>query len=654
MEKREYMFIFIIGIIAFSIYFIVAQQVGVNIGHFYINFISPLNSTYSFYVNEPYRLVLNVTSNRNVTLWNFTHIWNNTILNNSENFNPPIQFLGRRGANKIIVSAKDNYNNTYNSSISFTLNIINRAPIISGLNNNIYVCENKWLSEWAIPNSIFQITEPDLDIISYYLVPSDPFYIGFLGEINETTGSYEIFSGILNKSDAGGVNSGGKNYTEIVFVSDGENVESKEINITVIEVNNPPLISNIGAKTVWTRGANSSFNYIVRATDVENGDENSGNLFFNVSFIGQNLFTIDSSNGVINFTANESYKGVHNITVCVRDLGILYPHPNITLCGQDGSSIVSCINFSLTVTDENRRPEFLFWNPENFSITNYSDSDFIFNISVYDADGTIPDVYWYVDDEFKYFDLGIETGLNHSFFYNFGCGIGGRHNVTAVITDGELNNSLTWNVTLIFVDCPSYPSGGGGGFSTKVSCVEKWGCKEWSDCKNLKKALDSNDNIFGLFLKIKERCNLFNWNEDNCGYQTRTCKDVNKCGTNFSRPGFVRECFYSVNPTCFDGIKNCHNGSCEILTDCGGPCKPCPTCSDKIRNQGEMGVDCGGPCSPCLEKESAKERFNYIKIALPSFFILIVLLMIIIFILVSEYFKKKRRLVEINKPKKRF
>jgi hypothetical protein len=51
--------------------------------------------------------------------------------------------------------------------------------------------------------------------------------------------------------------------------------------------------------------------------------------------------------------------------------------------------------------------------------------------------------------------------------------------------------------------------------------------------------------------------------------------------------------------TCYDGIRNCHDGSCESGIDCGGPCKDCPTCFDEIQNQGEEGIDCGGPCDPC-------------------------------------------------------
>ncbi len=52
--------------------------------------------------------------------------------------------------------------------------------------------------------------------------------------------------------------------------------------------------------------------------------------------------------------------------------------------------------------------------------------------------------------------------------------------------------------------------------------------------------------------------------------------------------------------TCFDGLKNCHDNACEEEVDCGGPCEPCPSCTDNIQNQGENGVDCGGPCKPCI------------------------------------------------------
>lgn len=59
-------------------------------------------------------------------------------------------------------------------------------------------------------------------------------------------------------------------------------------------------------------------------------------------------------------------------------------------------------------------------------------------------------------------------------------------------------------------------------------------------------------------------------------------------------------------PTCYDGIKNCHDDACEEDVDCGGPCDPCPTCTDGIQNQGEEAVDCGGPCKPCPTTTTTK------------------------------------------------
>jgi hypothetical protein len=151
---------------------------------------------------------------------------------------------------------------------------------------------------------------------------------------------------------------------------------------------------------------------------------------------------------------------------------------------------------------------------------------------------------------------------------------------------------------------PAIPAGGGGGGGTNFTakmpvCEEDWICSDWGPC------LPS-------------------------GYQTRTCRDKNECGTNNKMPETTRECIY--NPTCRDKIKN----QGETGIDCGGPCPPCPSCTDRIlnqkeektaqmmsadtnelsdcggpfcpvcprcddntQNQGETGIDCGGPCGSC-------------------------------------------------------
>ncbi|MCK4491423.1 MAG: hypothetical protein KAU03_02285, partial [Candidatus Altiarchaeales archaeon] len=74
----------------------------------------------------------------------------------------------------------------------------------------------------------------------------------------------------------------------------------------------------------------------------------------------------------------------------------------------------------------------------------------------------------------------------------------------------------------------------------------------------------------------------------------------------------------STKATCYDGLKNCHDGACEEDIDCGGPCEPCPSCTDGIQNQGETEIDCGGPCTPCQEKILALKEDVTINIQIPD------------------------------------
>lgn len=59
---------------------------------------------------------------------------------------------------------------------------------------------------------------------------------------------------------------------------------------------------------------------------------------------------------------------------------------------------------------------------------------------------------------------------------------------------------------------------------------------------------------------------------------------------------------------CDDGLPNGFedNAAVDCINppgfppDCGGPCEPCPTCTDLIMNQAEIGIDCGGSgCPAC-------------------------------------------------------
>lgn len=598
---------------------------------------SPQNITYYFGIGENYSINLSVHSDRNITSYSFSlkGLKHDIYEYDKVPFIPNISFVAARWSNNLIVYGTDSSGNNYSSSVVFYVFVNNSAPIIENI-SDAYICEGSNFSY------IFNASDADEDVLEYSInpmYPLTPFYMRYLNATNTTLFSYEIFSGLLNKNEAGGVNSGSMLYIENVFVNDLNYSDSRQMDITVLEINNAPVISNIGVHTVWSHGENSTFYYSVKANDSEDGDQDSGNFIFNLSFIGDALFNISQA-GVINFSANSSNIGVHNITVLVTDRGIENPHQNISLCGQDGGPITSIKQFSLTVTDENRPPNITSYYPVNLARAVSGDDILTFNISTYDPDGTIPDIYWYVGDSLKSYKSDMSSD---EFSYIFGCGVSGDFIIKAEITDGELNDSIAWNISVSNAACP-IPSatgggGGGGGQAKKVFCQEKWGCGEWSQCRNLKEDYDKKMIDFITRDILKERCALFNWSDSICGYQERVCNDINKCKTNLTKPGYLRECFYTIFPNCSDKIKNCHSGSCEVLVDCGGPCSACPTCSDKIKNQEETETDCGGPCLPC----PIKIEIPYAKYSIIFIFLLIFLIAIVIIILyLREYLKKRR------------
>jgi len=597
---------------------------------------SPENTTYNFDPGDPYTLNLNVSSNFEADSWWFTltDLKHSEVINDSALFTPNTTINAVRWSNELVISVNRSGGNfTYNNSVLFFVNVSNSAPIIGEVNSSILVCEGGFLSY------LFNVTDVDEELPIHSMTPTTPFFIIYSTNLSRTAYRFEIYSGTLDKDDIGESNRGSKLYEENVSFTDGEYADSAVINITVIEINNAPGIENIGVQTVWAAGDNTSFYHQVKVNDTEDGNQDSGNLTFNISFTDTNLFDI-TNNGTMNFTANTSYIGVHNVTVCISDLGLINPHENISLCNQDGGNQSSCREFSLTVTEENRAPQIISYGPTNRSLVVSEGESITFNMSEYDPDGTIPDAYWYVDDIFEEYDRG---SLVDQFVYAFNYTSAGVHNITGKITDGMLNESfdyIVWNVTVLDAEPPpegepGSPGGGGGGGIITPRCDEKWGCDNWQQCENTEKGFEEGNISRALRLKIMKNCTALNYSIEFCGYQPRVCKELNNCSSKAYMPSIVKECYYTEFPDCSDGIQNCHNGSCEVLADCGGPCKPCSTCSDRIQNQGEKEIDCGGPCPPC----AAEFPFAPSKKLWYIFIVVFVLAIIIVFFLMKKYYR---------------
>jgi len=615
-----------------------------------INITSPLNQTYNFDFDEGlfYDLDLNVSADGPTDSWWYTseslESWGMGFVF-EQIFIPNETISVTRGSNMIIVWANDSSGREGTANVTFYVNTTpNTVPILEGLDEEIFICEgDNMISPYN--STKFNAVDYDGDYITFEIDDPNSRSVFYIRWPNPTALPVMTSFGVLNVSNE--IYSVGPRiskwhlnelpvsrfYQMDIAAKDGHNhTDIREINITIIEINNVPDITNPpGAQTLWVRGENNTFDWDLMVEDDE-FDIGRGDLNYNLSFLlGDQIFNI-SSDGRMNFTANSSYLGTNNassvylINVTINDSALESSHTNISdFCGQDGSGWDVSHAFYLVITNENRLPRILDYYPKNLNFSVGGEQNLYFNITVNDSDGGIPDVIWEVNGSV----LEIDTMSNfNEFNYAFPCGVGGDREVVARVTDGLNDTLLQWNVSVSSVKCPDKEEGGGGGGGGGGDpCVELWGCDSWEECKNAAAGLRLGTLTGEEFRVAQEVCDENGWPEEICGYQNRPCTDLNSCGTEYQKEQTTQACHFVLNPGCDDGVKNCHDGGCEFLVDCGGPCPACPTCSDGTQNQGEEGIDCGGPCPFNCPSEQPSGGLS--RTALIVIFIILVLLIII-------------------------
>jgi len=608
----------------------------------FVLILSPSNVTYDYeawHENNSYTLDLNVSSNFEAALWNYTltDLRHNVVNISGQEFNPNTTINALRWGNQLDVSGRDFGGTWYNASVVFYVNVLeNTAPILGYINSTFYVCEGNTFS-WN-----YNASDADEDKLSVSLSPNNVFYSVKTSQTYGNIIAKLASRSILTKGNAG-------NHSLNISVSDGSLSDTKNTIVSVLEINNAPVFTRINNQSVWTIGLDSSFEKQAEVNDVEDLSYSSGNLEFNISFEGDALFGINGT-GFMNFTPDNSSLGVHNVIVCVLDRGIDDPSPLLPEeCNQDGGPISVCNSFSLTVTNSNRAPIIVSYSPSELSQNISGTEELGFSVTTKDDDGTIPDVYWYADDVLKETDAGV-LGFNTSeFSYTFGCGVSGSHNVKVVVSDGLNQTSLQWNFSVSNVPCsvPSSPSSGGGGsLSLPGRCVEDWVCSDWNVCQNTKRSFDSNGLSPEDYDSLFYSCQQIGYDERYCGFQMRSCDDLTLClNDNYKapKPDEMQVCYFTENPSCTDGITNCHHGGCELLVDCGGPCPTCPSCSDGLQNQGEEDVDCGGPCPTECERAETINTAMLIRYGLLSMLLILIVFIIIEIIRIIRNLKQKKK-----------
>lgn len=585
-----------------------------------ITIVSPANSTYFFNLSQDKIIELNVSADMTIQTWWYTlYNGSGTTIYSDQTFTPNTTITAITGTNKLAVYANISGGQTGNTNVTFSTSVTGSTPQIENLSSQILACEDSYLSY------IFNITDADLEEVSVSITPINPFFITKVSQNGNLTKA-EIFSGTLSKSQVG-------SYLENISASDGTRADTDTTNITVVPVNHNPKIELIGAQTIWFNG---QFYKQITANDTEDGNVTSQNLSYNITSNSQNTtFTINSALGIINITANTSVVGLYNLSVCVTDRGLnttLYP--NASYCGYSSLGY-NCTTFQLTITNQNRAPNITSFYPTNQTINENPGMTLTFNVSTNDPDETTPSAYWYVNG-------GLEQSLTNQFNKTFSDG--GTFNVSVRVSDGELNDSESW--TIIVSNPPrGIPSGGGGGGGGGGACNERWACDNTGVCQSIQglyqnKLLDADSRE-----AAEKNCREYGWESSDCGIKLLDCSDLNKCQTTRKKPLSTETCFYVANPSCNDKVKNCHDNSCEVLVDCGGPCSQCPTCSDGLQNQGEEGIDCGGPCPNSCKIERPRGT-NYLLYLL---ILLIIILIVAIIYTIYRLFIVKKRIEESQK-----
>lgn len=596
-------------------------------------YIFPMNVTADFFVEA--------VNGWKYSLYDLTH---GVYLEEETLFDPNISISAVRWGNLLTVYANEEDVGWQSQSVVFNVEVPNSSPLLGAIDSKILVCEATRL------DYRFNASDVDEETLTGDISPKNgTFYVKSLGTSGNNVSLFQIVSATIRKSQVA-------NYDKTISVVDPTALADTAVtNISVIEINNPPVMTGLGAQTVWMSGKDSSFNYQMIVTDVENGVSADGNLTFNLTWDSGNLFDINSSTGVMNYTPSVGHEGrTYSLTVCVNDTALASTHENISLCSPRSGGIESvCDSFSLTVTDANRAPVIVRNSPSSpFSVGGTTAT--IFNVSVSDDDmvNAYPDIDWYVNGVLK---ESNENKSSDTYSWSAGCGSSGGYNVTAITSDGLLSNSVYWNVTVTNVACPVVAAsgggggGGGGGGTLGGYCRESWVCNDWKVCQNVERSFIAKSLSPEDYIRFKELCSQNQYDERFCGFQITSCQDLEICNNTIPkipRPSEMKICYFTENPNCIDGITNCHDGSCELLVDCGGPCEPCPTCSDGKRNQGEGGIDCGGPCPYACEVEEALSGISFMIIGLLFLLVVIVgFILVKLFKIVKYHFfvRKKRK-----------
>ena len=455
-----------------------------------------------------------------------------------------------------------------------------------------------------------------------------------------------------------------------ITVSDYESNVSQVVSVTVAAVNDAPKFSDGDKTKIFKTTQGGSIAYQFSAADEENDP---------ITYSTNNtLISINPSTGALSYTAPATFLGTFYVEIMASD---------------DKGKNYSLVK-SITVDNENFAPTITSFTPEDLETELEAGYEYEFKYTANDPDNDPLSTAWYLNGTLK--------STNDTFVYFPSDSDIGKHALILTISDGLLNDSLTWNITVI-------PKNNAPVLKSNIPNLE------WKQNNEKENAFDLDDYFYdpdgnqlvysfiglkNISVKINFTDNTVSFTPDSDWHGTEyiifvaddgnllvysnnitlTVKPIGAiCGDNVKEG--TEECDGTDNSAC--GVYSCKedcscytpgcsaNWQCTDWSNCpvngqqtrtctdinrcntqsGKPeetrsCTYTPTCTDNIKNQNEEGIDCGGLCKACTPGLSPLRRFRWVWFALG-----ILLIATLLTVTVYEVHKKAKREKEKKKEK---
>jgi hypothetical protein len=212
-------------------------------------------------------------------------------------------------------------------------------------------------------------------------------------------------------------------YNVTVSLDNGLQKVATSWKLIVRNVNRKPVIDSFDPDKNFAMDENSSATFVVTTSDPD-----KDTVTYDWYMDGKRVTSEEPS-----YEYKTSYfsAGKHEAKVTIWDTG--------------GASTVMA--WTVTVNNVNAAPEITDWSPMLDEVAMNENSAKKFNVTDRSIDGDKQVILWYVD--------GISTGATgRSYEYSASFDSAGRHEVTAVVSDGKLEANRTWYVTVVDVNRP--------------------------------------------------------------------------------------------------------------------------------------------------------------------------------------------------------